>query len=72
MTKEEKIKATKEANRLFEIILSVTKNKYLTIACTDIAICCHILNSKGEKLEFWQEARKRLCNIYLRENKQYE
>ena len=52
MTKQEKIKATKKAKRIYNYFLHFVKNNNIAYTCSLIAINELIVNSEKEKLIF--------------------
>ena len=68
MTKEEKTKATKEANKIYKVFLHNMKSHDLAFTCCIISLSILIKNSEGEKIKFWQNVKERLYLFHYREN----
>ena len=68
MTKQEKTKATKEANKIYKSFLYHIKSHNLAFTCSIFAIGLLLENSEGEKVKFWQNVTERLYFFHYREN----
>ena len=68
MTKQEKTKATKEANRIYKLFLHNMKSHNLAFTGSIIALGLLIVNSEGEKVKFWQNVKERLYFFHYRED----
>jgi len=72
MTKQEKTKATKKAKTIFWHIDYLIRNNDdgdLALTLSSKMVTELILNSEGDKIEFWQRVRDKLFQLYYCEKK---
>lgn len=68
MTKQEKTKATKEANKIYKLFLHNMKSYNLAFTGSLIAVGLLLENSEGENVKFWQNVKERIYYLHDREN----
>lgn len=68
MTKQEKTKATKEANKIYKFFLHNMKSHDLAYTCSILSIALLLENAEGEKVKFWQNVTERFHFHYWEDN----